>query len=220
MRKILYILFFAIFVSGVMTVIMLYTRIWRSNIELPSGESVLVYIPTGSGFQDVYGRLKGMAILRDTASFHWVAVRKNYPRHVQPGRYRIRPGMSNDRLVGMLRAGEQEPVELVFHNIRSPEMLAGVVSGQIEADSVSILSLFTDSALLAANHLTRETVIGIFIPNTYEMYWNTTAQQFFDRMLREYRKFWTDRRTSQSFRDLQRFALYGGGSRYADHNSS
>jgi UPF0755 protein len=120
--------------------------------------------------------------------------------NVRPGRYRIRSGMSNDRLAGMLRSGNQEPVRLVFNNIRTPAMLAGVVSEQIEADSLSILSLFSDTKLLEANQLTRETVMGIFIPNTYEIYWNTSARQFFDRMLREYRLFWNEKRLAQARR--------------------
>ncbi len=200
MRKFLYILFFAIFVSGVLAVIILYSRIWRSNINLPAGESAVLCIPTGSEFGDVYGKLVEMGILRDTASFRWVAVKKNYPRHVEPGRYRIRSGMSNDRLAGMLRSGDQEPVKLVFHNIRTPQMLAGVVSGQIEADSVSILSLFSDTDLLRASNLSQATVMGIFIPNTYEMYWNTSAHQFFNRMLKEYHTFWDEKRIARAKR--------------------
>jgi UPF0755 protein len=200
MRKLVYILLFLILAVGVSAVLLLYNRIWRSNINLPAGESIVLYIPTGSDFNDVYGRLCEQGVLRDTASFRWVALKKNYPRHVRPGRYRIRSGMSNDRLAGMLRSGSQEPILLVFNNIRTPQMLAGVVSEQIEADSISILSLFSDTALLEASQLTRETVMGIFIPNSYEIYWNTSARQFFDRMLREYRLFWNERRLAQARR--------------------
>ena len=198
MRRLLPLLLFLFLAAGISVVLLIYNRIWRSNINLPAGESMVLFIPTGSDFSEVYNRMREQDVLRDTSSFHWVAVKKNYPRHVRPGKYRIRSGMSNNRLVGMLRSGSQEPVELVFHNIRSPEMLAGVISRQIEADSLEILSLFSDKDLLSANQLTRETAMGIFIPNTYEIYWNTSAKEFFNRMLREYRNFWNEKRLARA----------------------
>jgi UPF0755 protein len=198
MRKFAFILFFLIITAGITVVLIMYSRIWRSNVKLPSGESTLFYIPTGSGYQDVYRQLGEQDLLRDTSSFNWVAIKKNYPRHVRPGRYRLRSGMSNNRLLGILRSGSQEPIQLVFNHIKTPEILAGVVAEQIEADSLEILSLFTDTDLLENNQLTPETVFGIFIPNTYEMYWNTSGEEFFNRMLREYRIFWNEKRLARA----------------------
>jgi UPF0755 protein len=129
-----------------------------------------------------------------------VAIKKNYPRHVYPGRYILRGGTSNDRLVNMLRSGSQEPVKLVFNNIRSKEDLAGTLAEQIEADSAGILGLFSNVERIEENGLSPETAIGIFIPNTYEMYWNTSAEELFERMMREYRIFWNEERLSQARR--------------------
>ncbi len=198
MRKYVLIIILLIILAGTSGLVMVYDRIWRNNVNLPAGESAELFIPTGSEFGDVLRLLTGQDLLRDSASFRWVAVKKNYPRHVYPGRYRIRHGMGNNRLVGLLRSGSQEPVQLVFNHIRSPEMLAGVVSAQIEADSMEILSLFTNEELLDKHHLTRETVMGIFIPNTYEIYWNTSAEEFLVRMLREYRNFWNEDRLAKA----------------------
>jgi UPF0755 protein len=196
MRKYTVIILMLLIIAGISGVLMIYQRVLRNNINLQEGEITEFYIPTGSVFSDVYRDLIDHDLLRDTASFRWTALKKNYPRHVYAGRYLIRAGMNNNELVGMLRAGRQEPVQLVFHNIRTPEQLAGVVSRQIEADSLEILSIFSDPELIREYQFTRETLPGVFIPNTYEIYWNTSGEEFLERMVREYRIFWNeDRRT-------------------------
>ncbi len=200
MRKFIILVFFLLLIAGVAGVLIMYNRILRNNVNLAAGESVEFFIPTGSEFEDVFSKLIEADLLRDTASFRWVAYKKNYPRHVYPGKYRIRSGMNNNRLVGQLRAGVQESIHLIFNNIRSPEQLAGVVSAQIEADSLEILSMFSNDQWIRQNQLTRETVLGIFIPNTYEMYWSTSAEEFFDRMMKEYRTFWNEKRLGQARR--------------------
>jgi UPF0755 protein len=193
-RTIVIIFFLVLLLTALVAAGSMYNRIWRSNVKLTADKDMDLYIPTGSGFEEVLQLLAGHDILRDTSSFRWLAHQKNYPSNVHPGRYRIRDGLNNNQLIGLLRSGRQEPVQLVFNNIRTPQKLAGTVASQIEADSVGVLSIFRDSALLAEHQLTSETVYGVFIPNTYEIYWNTSASQFLERMVREYRIFWNEKR--------------------------
>ena len=87
----------------------LYNRIFSNNVNVSGDKAVYLYIQTGDGFADVLRSLSGNGLLKDTASFHWVALRKNYPRHVYPGRYRIPPGCNNNRLV----EGEVYPCRLM-----------------------------------------------------------------------------------------------------------
>jgi UPF0755 protein len=117
---------------------------------------------------------------------------------VKPGRYRITDGMSNRELVNMLRAGNQVPIDFTFNNIRTKEQLAGRVGARLEADSVRFLFLLNDAGFLSKYGMSPETVMTLFIPNTYELYWNTSEEQFFDRMAQEYKKFWTDDRKSKA----------------------
>jgi UPF0755 protein len=199
MRRTIVILFFGVlFLTALVAAGSMYNRIWRSNVKLSSEREMDLYIPTGSGFEDVLQLLAEHKVLRDTSSFRWLAIQKNYPNHVYPGKYRIHNGLNNNQLVGLLRSGKQEPVQLVFNNIRTPQKLAGVVAAQIEADSLGILSIFSDDALLADHQLSRETVYGVFIPNTYEIYWNTSPSQFLERMVREYRIFWNEKRLARA----------------------
>ena len=98
----------------------------------------------------------------------------------------------------MLRAGLQTPVRVTFTGFRIPSQLAGRISKQIEADSAAIVEAFFSKDITASYGFTPETFIAMFIPNTYELFWNTDATGFFDRMKREYENFWTDERDQKA----------------------
>lgn len=175
-----------------------YDRILKPNANTRDEESLYFHIPTGSDYSDVLNILVSENIIKDTASFNWVALKKNYPNHIKPGRYRISGNMNNNEIVNILRSGNQEPVKLIINSTRSPEKLASVVSSQIEADSAEIMKLLRDPEYLNEFNLTPETATGIIIPNTYEFYWNTNADKFIRRMETEYQKFWNDSRTRKA----------------------
>jgi len=101
-------------------------------------------------------------------------------------------------LVRILRSGRQTPVRLTFNNIRTKEQLAARLGTQLMADSTEILALMNDTAFLAQYELTPNTAITLFIPNTYEVFWNLNAKELFERMNKEYTKFWTDERKAQA----------------------
>jgi UPF0755 protein len=98
----------------------------------------------------------------------------------------------------MLRSGRQAPVRVTFNNIRSLNELAGRIGKQIEADSTEILSFLNDQNNYSSDGFSRETVISVFIPDTYEFFWNTTGEGFYRRMLREYRNFWNEDRLAKA----------------------
>ena len=191
--------FFLIFFSGLLVIsliilLQLYRRVFASNILLPENETFYLLIPTDSGFGEVRDLLKESGVVHDMKSFDWVAARKNYPNHINPGRYCIRNRMNNNELVNMLRSGSQEPVQLIFNSVRTLEKLSGIVGNQIEADSSEILNHLLDESYISQFGFNHFTIMGMFIPNTYEVYWNSTADQFIRRMEREHRRFWTEER--------------------------
>lgn len=176
-----------------------YRMIFRVNVDLHGKESVIFYIPTGSVYQDVESRLVGEEILMDASSFSWLAEKKGYKDAVKPGKYEIRDGMTNNTLINMLRSGRQEPVKLTFNNIRTREQLAGKVGPLLECDSASIVDLLNNETYTREKfNMSREEVMCIFIPNTYEIYWNTSAEEFLERMHQEFQKFWTDERKAKA----------------------
>ncbi|MCF6170787.1 MAG: endolytic transglycosylase MltG [Bacteroidales bacterium] len=176
----------------------LYKIIFEPNVWTAGGEIVSVTIPTGSGFEDVKEILYEKGLVVHRKNFEWLARKKNYPRMVKPGKYDFQNGMSNNDLINLLRSGKQTPVNLTFNNIRDIYQLAGVIDRQIEADSASIVRLLTDSVFIAGMGLNRATVSTIFIPNTYEFYWNTDAKGFVKRMHEEYLKFWSGTRSNKA----------------------
>jgi UPF0755 protein len=157
-----------------------------------------LYIPTGSTFDDVYESIKAQEILKDTTSFAWTAENMDYTTQIKPGKYRLKPGMSNRSLVNLLKSGAQEPVRLSFRNIRLKENFAAFVAKKIEADSLSIMRLLDSTDFIERFGFTTDNVYTMFLPNTYELYWNTSAEKFFSRMNDEYNKFWTAERKAKA----------------------
>ncbi len=194
-RKYVRLSMLAVFLGLMVTAIVVfqkYQNVFTSNVELDSDYKIF-YIPTGSTYDEVKNALEHKNILINKRSFQWVAEKKEYPSSVKAGRYKIRNGMSNNELVNMLRSGNQDPVMLVFNNIRSFYQLAGKVSGYIESDSLEVLSHLLDDQLPEKYGFTKETFVAMFIPDTYEFFWSGSPVDFTNRMAREYEKFWEKR---------------------------
>lgn len=168
-----------------------YKAIYQSNVNLGDKRSTIIYIPTGSDFTDVVRILNENNILKDRASFEFLAEKKKYVNAVKPGKYRILAKMNNNALINLLRAGIQETVELNFNGIRTKTQLVSRLCRRIEADSISLMHAMNDNTYLRKYGFNSDNVQALFIPNTYQFYWNTSVDEFFDRMAKEYKSFWT-----------------------------
>jgi len=196
--KIIGLIAISLLVAGGIAGYRIYECIYGVNLSVNHEDEPFLYIPTNSTFDDVCLLLEE-AGLHDAKSFRWVAGKMNYPNKIKSGHYRLIDGMSNIELVRMLRSGRQIPVKVIFNNIRLNTQLAAAVTPTIEADSASIMALLTDSAYLAEHFKhTPRTILSLFIPNTYEFFWNTSAKGFMDRMAKEYNRFWTDERRQKA----------------------
>lgn len=162
------------------------------------GKKIILYIPEGSTYSQALDTVKAHFTIPDPKAFNWIAEKKNYPALVKPGRYIIGTEMSYPGLINLLRAGRQTPVNVTFNNIRTLNDLAGKVGKQIDADSVHIINFLSDPDNYSKDGFTKETVISVFIPNTYQLFWNTDAEGFYSRMLREYNKFWNEERQAKA----------------------
>lgn len=166
-------------------------------------EREFLLIPAGATFEQVMDSLKTGDFITDEDDFRWLAEKMKYKRDVmRAGRYKIEPGWTNRDLIRHLRAGKQAPVNVVLNNERLPEEVAGQVARFLETDSITLLNAFRDPALLAETGYTPETFISLFIPNTYEMFWNTDAKGFVKRMVKEHDAFWNKNNRREKARAL------------------
>lgn len=172
-----------------------YRKIYKPNVRIEQqAQQTYLYIHTGATFEQVLSSLTNCNYLCDVKSFEWMSVKMNYPSHIKAGRYLLKNGMGNRKLITMLRAGIQVPVKVVIPNVRFKRKLAFEISRQIEADSLVILRLLGDDNFLNQYGFNGRTILAMFIPNTYEFYWNTLPPELFGKMHSAYQKFWNESR--------------------------
>jgi UPF0755 protein len=161
-------------------------------------EDQIFYIPTDSGFSYVQRELHENDIVQDLVSFSFMARLKDYDKQVKAGRYRIKSDMTNGELINQLLLGLQEPTKITFNNIRTPQQLAGKITENIEIDS----AVFANALLQpeVANDYGFDTIdfYTMFLPDTYEVYWNISTTSLIDKMYREHQKFWNDERLARA----------------------
>ncbi len=172
----------------------IYNVIFSSNTAF-SEDTVDVYIPTGASYQDVREEL--YPYIDDRQEFDLVAEKKGYVTNIKAGRFILKKGMSNNDIINTLRS-TNEPVWVTFNNQERLEDLAGRVAGQIEADSLALLKVMRDSAFLKQYEFNKHNALGMYVPNKYQFYWNTSAEEFRERMRTEYNRFWTSERLKKA----------------------
>ncbi len=183
-----------IFLLTLATIVAGYRLIYMPAMKLADEEFRHIHIRTGWGFEETMQMLEDEHILKYPVFFRKLAIYRKYPGRVKPGRYKVTADMSNVDLLNTIQIGKQDPVNVVFNNIRTPQQLAGRIARQIEADSLSLLHAILDSTYHKKFKIPSHQMAMMFIPNTYEFFWNTSANGFVERMFREYQFFWNEQR--------------------------
>lgn len=171
----------------------LVNQVFSKNTKFTESE-LYIYVPTDATYKEVKKIIE--PYIDNMSHFEMVADKRGYPENVKPGRFLFTKGMNSYDLVKSLRSNV--PVKLAFNNQERLENFAGRVGSQIEPDSLLLLNTFKDSIFLKENGFTDENVLVVFIPNTYEVYWNISAEKFRDKMIKEYRNFWNKERTAKA----------------------
>ena len=167
-----------------------YVTMFVSNTNF-NNEVAYVYVYTDQTFDQLKQDLD--PVLQNLNSFERLAIRKGYDLKLKSGKFAIRKGMNNNQIINTLRSSKLT-VDVIFNNIDSEYELAGKISTQIEADSLSLLNSFKDLNFFKLNGFNEYNFLSIFIPNSYNFYWDTDATSFRSRMLKEYNLFWNDSR--------------------------
>lgn len=182
-----------VFVMGGFT-FYIYNNIFVPNTAF-NNEEAHVFIKTGANFSDVMEELE--PFLKSTKTFRAVAERKGYVSNIKPGHFIIKKDMNNNDIINSIRL-DNVPIKIKFNNQERLENLAGQLAYQLETDSLSFLTAMNDQDFLQASGFTTATAIGMYVPNTYEVYWNTSAENFRDKMLKEYEYFWNENRDKKA----------------------
>ncbi|WP_077402656.1 endolytic transglycosylase MltG [Cellulophaga omnivescoria] len=160
-----------------------------------NNDAAYVYIKSTDDFNDIKEQVT--PLLGSIQDFEAAAKRKGYINNVKAGKFEIKKGMNNNEIINSLR-GRNIPVKVSFNNQETLEDLAGRVAVQIEADSVSLINAFNEPQFLKENNFTQANKLAMYIPNSYEFYWNSSAETFRTKMLTEYKRFWNDERKAKA----------------------
>ena len=160
-----------------------------------SEDFIYVYINSGSSQDEMISSISSYII--DVESFIKAAKTKKYLENIKAGRFIMHKGDGNNKIINSLRS-KNIPLNITFNNIQTVQEFSGYISKKIEADSISLIESFTDENFLKSLNLTQESVLSLFLPNTYEFFWNTSADNFREKMVREFNNFWNENRIEKA----------------------
>lgn len=190
-----------LFVGGTIIIIMMsfyfYQVFYTANINTQN-DRVSVFIKEGDDIEDVTKFLTDRSLVQERLSFRFVTKLLKYNETIKPGHYVLTKDMTNLEAVRMLRSGAQTPVRVTFNNARLKKDLANRICKNLTADENKFLKLLNDEAFVANYGFDTKTILTMFLPNTYEMYWTTDEKGLFDRMKREYDAFWSQKRKERA----------------------
>ena len=170
-----------------------YNKFYKPNTSFED-ESIFLYVMEGDSlaFRDSISKY-----IKSEKTFYKVAEKLDYLENQKTGRYKISKDIGNNDIVNSLKYNNT-PVNIIFNNQERIENLAGRVSKQIYEDSASLVKAFKDKNFLSINNFNNDNILSMFIPNSYEVYWNVKPEDFRDKMLTEYNKFWNQQRTTKA----------------------
>jgi UPF0755 protein len=189
--------FIAIGVLILLFAVYIYALLFRSNTG-EFGDSINLFIPTGSSYAAVLKLMEEQHVVRDIRSFDRMARRLGYPKLVKAGKYQIKKGMGNYPIVHILRSGKQTPVKLVLNKLRTKEDIIQKLCSSLEIDSSELQSLLRDSTFLTTYGIDSNQVQVIIIPDTYQFFWNTGAKKAIEKIAKNHSKFWTNDRKEKA----------------------
>jgi UPF0755 protein len=197
-RKLFYIIFFSLLIVASIIGVTGYYILFMPNFKPAQTQYVYIYDNGDPNAFNALCRDLQSAGCKNIRFFRLIAQIRKYPENMKPGRYAVEPGASNNTLLNRLRRGQQTPVKLTFNNIRLISDLTARLSEQLMVSDEELLALIGDEDCCNSLGFDPATVKTMFIPNTYEIYWNIPAKKLIERMKQEYNGFWTKERREKA----------------------
>ena len=167
----------------------------RENVS----QEKIIYIYKHYTYDSLLNAIEKSGALDNFNSFVKAATKRELRNHFEPGRYRLIPGQSNQQIIRIIANCWQEPFQFTQRShIRTMGKLASFLGSNFEADSAEFGQVLNNDSLRQSLGFTKETFIGMFIPNTYELYWTATPEDILKRMNNEYKRFWNKERCDKA----------------------
>ncbi len=161
-------------------------------------DTIYIYIDGDDTIDSVYQKVRPVAVPHAFHAFKILLRHSSYADHIRTGRYAIKPGDGAFTVFRHIKNGLQTPVNLTIPSVRTLNQLAGEVSKRLMMDSTALYRALTDEATCEKYGYDTTTIACLFIPNTYDVYWNTTVDNFLEKMKKENEKFWNFERTKKA----------------------
>ncbi len=161
-------------------------------------KTAYIYIDRDDTADSIYNKVKKQGYPKSFTGFLWMAQYKKYPLNIHTGRYAIRPKENVYHVFSRLYRGYQEPMNLTIGSVRTLDKLARSVGNQLMIDSAEIAKAMNDSVFQQQSGYNQATIPCLFIPDTYQVYWDMSVEDFFDRMQKEHQKFWNRERLDKA----------------------
>lgn len=161
-------------------------------------ESVYIYIDQDDNYDSLVHKLEPVAQRHCFHAFCNIARHSNLTRHVHTGRYEIKPSMGVLKVFRHMKNGMQSPLNLTIPSVRTMNDLAGTLGKKLMVDSAQLIKAFTNEECCREYGYDTTTIAALFIPNTYDIYWNISVSGLMERMQKENHKFWNEERLSKA----------------------
>lgn len=168
------------------------------NTHFDLNKTTYVYVDANKNYEQLRQQLVDSAKIKNIAIFDELANMKGYPGNMRTGRYAIKPGEDARTVLTKLQRGLQTPIKITFNNLRLKEDLIASISKQLMFSGEALAALLNDSATCAQYGYTPSSITSMFIPNTYEFYWDVSPEKFVERMNKEHQRFWTEERLNKA----------------------
>lgn len=171
--------------------------LFSSNILVDNEEKEYLLIYEKDSYEDIIDKLEEQKLLKSVTTFKVASWLINSQKEFKHGRYQLTSEMNNLTIIRNLMNGRQTPISISFNNVRTKEVLSERITKKLKITKEEFLAELNAPSTLEDLGLNSHTIVCLFIPNTYEVYWDITAKELIERMKKEYDKFWTEERTEK-----------------------
>ena len=172
-----------------------YQMLYSPNF-LINAEDKFIIIEENTDFNQLIKKLEDDTLINDILSFSFLSKIMEYQENIKIGAYNVKMNMSNYDMITMLRSGNQTPIKLTFTYARKIDDLAEKITSKLKMSKDDLLNNLNDN-IDKYSGFKKADIISIFLPDTYEVYWNISPEKLTNKMYSEYKKFWNDERLSK-----------------------